>query len=57
MVGGEVMNSIQKRNQEDPTIRFYGAKDSLDESLGKYLSRRKKNGKLRKAPKEPKGNR
>ena len=51
------MNSIQKRNQEDPTIRFYGASDSLEEELRKYLSRRKKNGKLRKAPKEPKSNR
>ena len=51
------MNSIQKRNQEDPTIRFYGASDSLEEELSKYLSRRKKNGKLRKAPKESKGNR
>ena len=48
------MNSIQKRNQEDPTIRFYGASDSLEEELRKYLSRRKKNGKLRGTATKPK---
>ena len=49
------MNSIQKRNQEDPTIRFYGASDNLEEELRKYLSGRKKDGKLRGTANQPKG--
>ena len=48
------MNSIQKRNQEDPTIRFYGSSDNLEEELRKYLSGRKKNGKLPKTANQPK---
>ena len=51
------MNSIQKRNQEDPTIRFYGASDNLDQLLKKYLSGGKKNGKLRGTATKPKSNR
>ena len=49
-------NSIQKRNQEDPTIRFYGNQDSLDEIMKKALERRKKRNELRKATSKPKSN-
>ena len=49
-------NSIQKRNQEDPTIRFYGSQDNLDETMKKALERRKQRNELRKTTSKPKGN-